>query len=566
MRYPQLTGVACWALISCFPAFATHELTDNQCAQRKSADTSLTSSESTLGIDAKRLYKIRDIEYTVQPIFDESNPDENNWLFRGANYLKIATRTEVIENDLLFEPGSTVDGRTLEESERILRRHKFLRDAHVTVSDPCADEVDVKVIVKDVWTLLPDISFSRGGGENSSRLGFRDSDFLGTGKSILVVRKQNNERSGILFGYGDPNLFGTRNRLSLQYQDNDDGQVQHFSLAHPFFSLNDTWTSGVSFNQNERVDSLYFRGDEYQHFFQDERQMHVYLGFSNGLVDNRTHRFTFGVSEERSYFQPTIETTTATPLPSDRQYQYPWMSWQTIEDNFVKATHINQMSQTEDLNLGLSAHVQIGYAQADKFRDEDATIVRADIQQFVALSKRLTLFYQLSGSTYWQSDGPQQQVLQALNRLYFNHAEQGQWAATLELTHGVNLFVDQPLTIGGDSGLRGYPIHYQTGNRRALLSVEKRFYLFYDVWSLFDVGAAVFADVGRAWSEGQDNGPNGDWLSDVGFGLRFSPTRTGSDSDGGGSVLHVDFAAPLNTDEDPELDSWQLLVTLRNRF
>ena len=566
MRYPQLTGVVCWVVALSYPAFATHELSDKRCVPKAPTEQDAPTEVNASEVDAEQWYTVRQIDITVQPIFDESNPDENNWLFRGANYLKIATRPEVIENDLLFEPGSTVNGRTLEESERILRRHKFLRDAHITVSDPCAEEVDVNVVVKDVWTLLPDISFSRGGGENSSRLGFRDSDFLGTGKSILVVRKENNERSGILFGYGDPNLFGTRNRLSLQYQDNDDGQVHHFSLAHPFFSLSDTWASGVAFNQNERVDSLYYRGDEYQHFFHNERTVHAYLGFSQGLINDRTHRFTFGVSEERSNFLPTIDTTNATPLPDDRLYQYPWVSWQTVEDKFVKTTHINQMSQTEDLNLGLSAQVQLGYAQANEIQDEDSTIVRAEVHQFLPLSQQLTFFYFLSGSTYLQADGPQQQIVQSLNRLYLNQKEQRQWALTLELTHGVNLFVDQPLTIGGDSGLRGYPIHYQTGDRRALLSLEKRFYLYYDVWSLFDVGAAIFADYGRAWNEGEDNGANGDWLSDVGFGFRFSPTRTGSDSDGGGSVLHVDFAAPLNTDEDPELDRWQLLVTLRNRF
>lgn len=32
------------------------------------------------------------------------------------------------------------------------------------------------------------------------------------------------------------------------------------------------------------------------------------------------------------------------------------------------------------------------------------------------------------------------------------------------------------LVLGGEDGMRGYPMHYQSGNRRALFTVEERFY------------------------------------------------------------------------------------------
>ncbi|QGX40569.1 hypothetical protein [Permianibacter aggregans] len=540
------------------PALATH-FTNVECPATSASDE--TGEQETAPPQ-----HIGEISVQVKPIFDLDKPEENNWLFRGANALKISTDQDVVEDFLLFERGEPYNARLLEESERILRARKFLRDAHVDVDDPCAEVVNVNVSVKDVWTLLPDVSFSRGGGENSSRLGFRDSDFLGTGKSIIIVRKENNERTGVLFAFEDPNLFGSHNELDLQYQDNDDGNVKHFNLAHPFYSLDDRWTAGINFTEDQRDDTLYERGDEVQEFNHDEYRSSVYWGFSDGLQGKRTERWVFGYTIERSNFASADETDPNRSIPVTREYQYPWISWQVVNDQYIKTKHVNQMSQTEDINFGLNAFIQIGYADESFNSRDNATVLRMQAFQYRRFSEELLHYYQFNANSYLHDDGPRNQIVHLFNRFYYTPKPEQQWFANLELSRGWNLFVDQPLTIGGDSGLRGYPIHYQNGDHRVLFNLERRFYIAYDVWSLFDIGGAVYADYGRAWNQGEDNGPNGGWLADVGFGFRLSPTRTGSDTEGSVAVLHIDIATPLVRDDDPELDEWQVLVTLRNRF
>jgi hypothetical protein len=72
----------------------------------------------------------------------------------------------------------------------------------------------------------------------------------------------------------------------------------------------------------------------------------------------------------------------------------------------------------------------------------------------------------------------------------------------------------QMLQLGGDNGLRGYPLRYQGGTRRALLTVEQRFYTDLYLWRLFRVGGATFIDVGRAWGGtggGYTNTTNPGW-------------------------------------------------------
>src|SRR5258708_33275440 len=97
------------------------------------------------------------------------------------------------------------------------------------------------------------------------------------------------------------------------------------------------------------------------------------------------------------------------------------------------------------------------------------------------------------------------------------------------------------LLLGGDNGLRGYPLRYESGTSRALLTIEQRFYTDWYPFRLVRVGGAIFADVGRTWGSGAIGNSDPGLLRDVGFGLRLRNTRSGL-----GHGLPLDFAFPLN--------------------
>ena len=82
---------------------------------------------------------------------------------------------------------------------------------------------------------------------------------------------------------------------------------------------------------------------------------------------------------------------------------------------------------------------------------------------------------------------------------FFNSDDAQSWYVKARIDGAEGLTLDRQLTLGGDSGLRGYPQHYQQGDRRALLSIEKRYYWEYNLWQLFRVGGVAFYDAGQAW-------------------------------------------------------------------
>ena len=89
-------------------------------------------------------------------VFDLSNPEENNWLYRLANRWHVVTKDKVIRKQLLFETGDVYSVRRIHESERILRRNRYLFDASIEPVRYKDGFVDVAVRTRDVWTLSPE--------------------------------------------------------------------------------------------------------------------------------------------------------------------------------------------------------------------------------------------------------------------------------------------------------------------------------------------------------------------------------------------------------------------------
>ncbi len=151
-------------------------------------------------------------------------------------------------------------------------------------------------------------------------------------------------------------------------------------------------------------------------------------------------------------------------------------------------------------------------------------------------------------------------VLLNIGARYYRHqSDKRMFFATIEAVAGHALDLDNVVELGGDTGLRGYPLRYQGGDSKLLATLEQRLFSDWYPFRLFRVGGAVFADVGRVWGENPVNAPNQGWLRDVGFGLRFAPTRTGFSK-----VLHLDIAFPL--DGDSSIDDVQILLESKRSF
>ncbi len=502
---------------------------------------------------------IGDIVLEKRNIFDLSDPKEDKWLYRWANRLHVVTRDHVIRSQVLFEEGDPFSGRVLEETERIVRSNRFIYDARV---EPVRYEngvVDVRVTTQDVWSLTPDFSFSRSGGENRTAIGIEETNLLGRGQLLRLKWIDSVDRTSTQFDFEDTNLGSSWVSLFLRIADNSDGESQFLSIVRPFYSLDARGSGGGWLSIDDRRTALYRLGDEAAEYRHQRDYITGFAGWSAGLRDGWVRRWSAGYVYDDNTFSEVIDGSLPAVIPEDRKLVYPYLAVEILQDAFTKTSNANQIGRTEDFYMGTRLTASLGWADESFGADRDALIVSGTLNMgFGSLEKTALL---LGGSAQGRREGGDSKNAETSIRARFYHRQSEKRLFFMELsgTAGHDLDLDNPVQLGGKSGLRGYPLRYQTGDSKALFSIEQRYFTDWYPWRLFRVGGAIFADVGRTWGDNPIGERNYGWLRDVGFGLRFAPTRFSTNK-----VAHLDFAFPL--DGDPSIDSVQILLEAKRSF
>jgi len=494
-----------------------------------------------------------------QNVFDTDNPKENKSFFRLINRLHIMTREKVIAKQLLFEAGEPYSKQRLEESERGLRRNRYLYDATIVATPQDDGTVDITVNTRDVWTLLPEISISRNGGENESIFGIEEKNLFGYGQRVLLSHSEDVDRRSNIFEFSDRQLGQSWVSVALRIADNSDGHSNLLSVVKPFHALDARWMAGGSAFDDARRSALYTLGNEAAEYRHERTRFSAFGGWSSGLQEGWVKRWTVGGVYDENLFSAVENPTLPAAIPDDRKLVYPFIGIEILEDQFEKSTNTNQIERSEDFYFGTRLAATLGWSDTRFDADRDALIYSLiGNKGFGSMDRKaLLLTANIRGR---REDGTTANATATVNaRYYSRQSEKSMFFARLDATAGQNLDLDNPIEIGGDTGLRGYPLRYQTGDSRVLVTVEQRYFTDWYPFRLFRIGGAVFFDVGRTYGDDPLGGPNLGWLKDVGFGFRFAPTRFGTRK-----VIHLDVAFPL--DGDPTIDSVQILLEAKRSF
>lgn len=504
---------------------------------------------------------IGEIIFTRYPIFNENDPKENNILFRTANFLHIDTRPHVLASQLLFKEGDPVNRRQLEESARLLRDSDYLYDARVWPYRVCGKRVDVEVVTREVWTLSGGASFSRSGGNDESELSISDSNFLGYGKTFSLSATRSRDRDGVEFRYDDPNVLGSRNTLKLFYADNDDGYDNVVEVERPFYSLDARYAWGFHYLEHERIDDVYERGEEVAAYQFDRRQSEIFFGFSEGWNEGISKRWWFGVHADKQAYAEVASEPAPAELPPARKLNYPFLRYDFIEEDFIQVSNLNQMHRIEDFNLGRSWSLRLGLSDTVFGSDGDRLVYGLTLRNAWQLNEKTLSQLETQINGYWRyKDNQSESVIWETNWRWYNGVgrRSGTYLA-LDVRVGKNLTIAEELMLGAEEQLRGYPDRYQKGSRSVAFTAEHRYYTDIHLWRLLRVGGAVFFDVGRAWTPGDEMSGATGVLADVGFGLRLASSRAQTKR-----IIHIDVAFPLQRQSD--VDGVQVLLTTKQSF
>jgi hypothetical protein len=492
-------------------------------------------------------------------IFDTADPREDNWLFRLANTLHAKTRPWLIRKQLLFRTGDAYDRRILDESERILRSNRYFYDARIHPIAFHEGRVDVEVLTRDVWTLRPGFSFGRQGGANTTSIDFSELNLFGTGVGFSIEHASTPDRNTDSVYLDSTHVGGTWLRTELLYAESSDGRKRSALLERPFYALDTRWAAGASVVDDLRVDTLFGRAGVASQFQTHAKKLNAWVGGSEGLKGRWVKRFTIGFTRDESRFAPAPGEVLSDPVPPDRVLAYPWVGFELVEDIFEKTKNRDQIERTEDFFLGTRFRASLGYSSERFGADREAVVFSGRFGTSFQTTDSSTVLVDSTADGRVESGSVRDTTLGASGRLYVRLSEAWLLFSMLSGSRGVNLDQDHELVLGGENGLRGYPRQYQGGDRRALFTLEGRYYTSLYPFRLVRVGGAIFYDMGRAWGGGYAKAQDPGILRDVGVGLRLEITRSGL-----GNIIHLDMAFPL--DGDPTISRVQYLVTTKQSF
>lgn len=494
------------------------------------------------------------LAFITLPVFNEADPEEDRGLYRLVNRLHIPTRMTPIRRQLLVRAGDPVNDDLIRESERILRDANYLYDAMILPGEVCPDGIELLVVVRDVWTLKLNASLKRTGGDNTSSFSISDDNILGYGHSLSFSYAKNPARESFGINYESKHLVDGHTRLALDYSDNSDGNANGIAFERPFYALDARWAAGVSASNSALRQTIEANGVKTNEYDHDSSEAEVYFGISPGLRDDVAHRFRAGYtrSTDRYSDQDPLYTD---PLPADQVLAYPWLEYAGVENNFITTSNYTQMFRNEDLQIGATWQVRVGSASEETGATERAWIGRLAYTDTLSAGTGHLVKAEASADLFWIRDAGQfENTLYTWKIDYTRFLdERNRWYALGQLDAGINLDEAHQLTAGGEIYLRGYPNYWQRGDRRAVLSTERRHYFKVHVLNLIRIGAAAFFDMGQAWDSDGDIEQSDNVMANVGVGLRLTSSKANSNR-----VLHMNIAFPLTDRTDAGGHQWSV--------
>jgi predicted DNA-binding transcriptional regulator AlpA len=500
---------------------------------------------------------IGEITFNLQNIFATDTPEENKSFFRLANQLHIKTLQATVEQQLLFQRGDLYAHKKLAESERLLRSRRYLYEVKIRPIAYRDGRVDIEVQTRDVWSLNPNFTIGRRGGANTLGIGVEELNLLGYGKFISASVKSDVDRDTVSLAYQDPQLFGSRWTLAAGYGRNSDGHARSLAIERPFYALDTTWSAGVRWRDDKRIEPIYSLGAVAERYQVLQRGGTMFVGWSRGEVGDWVSRFSTGVT----YVDDTAtKVSGSTLVPTDAtRLAYPWVGVQLLQDDFQTLKNFDQIGRTEDINLGWQASAQLGVATKSFGSDRDALLLVGALSRGVKLGERsIALLDANINANINKQANPSRENTAFLStgaRYYFRQSPQYLLFTNVRVDASTNT----GLTLGGDNGLRGYPQRYQTGQGRWLFSTEQRVFTDWFPFRIARVGGAVFIDVGRTWGKTPFAATQRGLLADAGFGLRLGNARLGFNN-----VIHIDLAFPIRPRDG--ISRVQFLIETKRSF
>lgn len=453
-------------------------------------------------------------------VFDTDAPGTTAWPYRAANFLHVLTREQFIRSQLLFRVGDPLIPELLEESARTLRGLGGLSPVEIRAR-PVPGGCEVVVETHDQWTTQVGLDYGAYGRRRHAGFALAEENLLGWGKRLMLDVERGDERSTVRFRYRDPLFLGRRLRLELERSNASDGSVDAVTLESPFFSLATPHAGLFEWQRGRRKEWLYASGKKAVSGTLDSRRT-VLWGGLRLAGDGPVRRLRLGLFRERERWGPW-SWSDGRPFgaPADRDLAGVLVGLEQQPPRWAVASGFRGWQRQEDLPLGARWDATLGWSLPVLGADRWRLLVRSNG----------TCSLQVGSWYTWVGAGVSGRLESAgwvggIAHLEAAAAQTGGrgWRGRIAADWGHDLDRNVQLTLGADTGLRGWDPDFFDGTSRVIANLEWRRRLTGEVLHLGVVGVSLFADAGKTWGA-RVGVASRRWHADAGAGLLVELTR-----------------------------------------
>jgi len=494
------------------------------------------------------------------PVFgpDEPLPD-------GFNRLRVMTREQTVRDALTLDEGEEFTELGFRDAERQLRNPFIYSTVLVLpVESGTPGVVDLLVVTRDVWSLVPTWFFSVAGVLTEVHVGLVETNFLGRNDQLGVAFDWGQGYWQVGPSYSSPRVAGSRWTTAVSptlVWDREVGEWEGYevsaSVSRPLYETRTPVAWDMLVQAGDR-NGRRFVGGELQQWDDpdtvevesvDERWRSRYGGirlqgtrsYGVGLKHNITGGARAVVTDNeplpREVWSPEVLQRFAEQrLPRSEWVVGPLAAYEVFENRWMTVRNLATFGIGEEVRLGGAGSLEARYSEP----------VLGSSVRFATLSAQVGWRIRL-GSDGWVSGTVEQgaraevsasgwQDVQTSGRLSLVSPQWRGVGRALLLARAVRIDrngANTVLAMGADSGLRGFPVGYAQGDRQWLSSLEWRT----PGARLLStrLGGVFFVDHGSTWSA--DDEPA--YHVSVGAGLRWMIPQLGP------AVRSLDLGFPL---------------------
>ena len=463
------------------------------------------------------------------------------WGFRLANHLHVRTTRGFIRGELLFAEGDCFDPALAIDSQRLLDRYSFIAAASVVAQDDSAGGKVVRVETRDQWSTKGDVGVTYDEGLNLETFRFTEQNFLGRGLFVEFAHHQRLEQRSGSLSLSVPRLF-QRTSAGFGVSSSPDGKAVYGGVGHPFVGDAGRLSARESFSESNGLFAYATDGGEsYSHVLVPLHLQQIQIAAATRRGPPGASVILGGSLIRESWTPKTIDVAfngnydqrvpPPEPLPASVSRQVDALEATRVAVHvglrhyrYLTLEGLDAVRDQQIASLGFFAGATLGKGlplPASKGVTALHDITARAHASWGVLAGPLLFHGGLTGEGRhehgeWKDVLAEAEfVIYAMGlpgqTFFFRASGAGGWATELPYQ----------LTLGGREGVRSLGNDRFPGGRQTLFVLEDRIRFPRMPQNALDLGATLFADLGRVWPGDVPFGTDSGWQAAAGFGLRI---------------------------------------------